>query len=50
LIALPDRPTVHFVFSTQEEFNLRGALVAAQALAPDIAMALTRGRPAKSRN
>ena len=29
LAALPDRPTVHFVFSTQEEFNLRGALVAA---------------------
>jgi putative aminopeptidase FrvX len=40
LVALPDRPTVHFVFSTQEEFNLRGALVAAQALAPDIAIQL----------
>ncbi|MEM9341548.1 MAG: M42 family metallopeptidase [Pseudomonadota bacterium] len=31
-------PTVHIVFSTQEEFNLRGAVVAAQALAPDIAI------------
>jgi putative aminopeptidase FrvX len=30
-------PTVHLVFSVQEEFNLRGAQVAAQALAPDIA-------------
>ncbi len=31
-------PTIHIVFSTQEEFNLRGALVAAQALQPDIAI------------
>jgi putative aminopeptidase FrvX len=31
-------PTVHVVFSTQEEFNLRGAVVAAQALKPDIAI------------
>lgn len=31
-------PTVHVVFSVQEEFNLRGALVAAQALRPDIAI------------
>lgn len=31
-------PTVHLVFSVQEEFNLRGAQVAAQALAPDIAI------------
>ena len=31
-------PTVHIVFSTQEEFNLRGALTAAQALKPDIAI------------
>ncbi|MDG1295171.1 MAG: M20/M25/M40 family metallo-hydrolase [Planktomarina sp.] len=31
-------PTVHIVFSTQEEFNLRGALSAAQALQPDIAI------------
>ena len=28
-----ERPTVHLVFSVQEEFNLRGALPAAQALA-----------------
>jgi putative aminopeptidase FrvX len=40
LIVSPERPTVHFVFSTQEEFNLRGAVVAAQALAPDIAIQL----------
>ncbi len=40
LVATPDRPTVHFVFSTQEEFNLRGALVVAQALTPDIAIQL----------
>ena len=31
-------PTVHAVFSVQEEFNLRGAVVAAQALNPDIAI------------
>jgi putative aminopeptidase FrvX len=31
-------PTVHIVFSTQEEFNLRGALPIAQALKPDIAI------------
>lgn len=31
-------PTVHLVFSVQEEFNLRGALVAAQALKPDVAL------------
>jgi len=37
---LAERPTVHFVFSTQEEFNLRGALVAARALRPDIAIQL----------
>ena len=30
-------PTVHLVFSVQEEFNLRGAQVAAQALTPDMA-------------
>lgn len=40
--ALADRrqggPTVHLVFSTQEEFNLRGALIAAQALKPEIAI------------
>ncbi|GAB5376995.1 MAG: hypothetical protein AcusKO_34570 [Acuticoccus sp.] len=38
LAALADRPTVHIVFSVQEEFNLRGAVVAAQALKPDIAI------------
>ena len=32
------RPTVHIVFSVQEEFNLRGAVVAAQSLKPDIAI------------
>ncbi|MGL4490951.1 MAG: M42 family metallopeptidase, partial [Rhizobiaceae bacterium] len=34
------RPTVHFVFSVQEEFNLRGAVTAAQVLQPDIAIQL----------
>jgi putative aminopeptidase FrvX len=34
----PGGPTVHLVFSVQEEFNLRGAVVAAQALRPDIAL------------
>ena len=32
------RPTVHIVFSVQEEFNLRGALPVAQTLKPDIAI------------
>ena len=40
LLALEHRPTVHVVFSVLEEFNLRGALTAAQALAPDIAIQL----------
>lgn len=31
-------PTVHLVWTVQEEFNLRGAQVAAQALQPDIAL------------
>ncbi len=31
-------PTLHLVWSVQEEFNLRGAQVAAQALRPDIAV------------
>lgn len=31
-------PTVHLVWSVQEEFNLRGAVVAAQNLHPDIAI------------
>jgi putative aminopeptidase FrvX len=38
LAAYEKRPTVHIVFSTQEEFNLRGALTAAQVLKPDIAI------------
>ncbi|MCH8181968.1 MAG: M20/M25/M40 family metallo-hydrolase [Proteobacteria bacterium] len=33
-------PTLHLVFSVQEEFNLRGAAPAAQALLPDIAIQL----------
>ena len=33
-------PTVHLVFSVQEEFNLRGAVPAAEALNPDIAIQL----------
>ena len=33
-------PTVHLVWSVQEEHNLRGVLPAATALAPDIAMAI----------
>lgn len=40
LLATTARPTVHFVFSVQEEFNLRGAVVAAQTLQPDIAIQL----------
>jgi putative aminopeptidase len=33
-------PTVHLVFSVQEEFNLRGAITAAQVLMPDICIQL----------
>jgi putative aminopeptidase len=40
LMKAKKRPTVHLVFSVQEEFNLRGALPAAQALQPDIAIQL----------
>ena len=40
LQGVAERPTVHLVFSVQEEFNLRGALTAAQALQPDIAIQL----------
>lgn len=38
LAARAGGPTVHVVFSVQEEFNLRGAVVAAQVLEPDIAI------------
>jgi putative aminopeptidase len=40
LLASSGRPKTHLVFSVQEEFNLRGAVTAAQALAPDIAIQL----------
>jgi putative aminopeptidase FrvX len=40
LAPVRQRPTIHFVFSTQEEYNLRGAMTAAQALKPDIAIQL----------
>jgi putative aminopeptidase FrvX len=40
LLQKVNRPKIHVVFSVQEEFNLRGALAAAQALAPDIAIQL----------
>jgi putative aminopeptidase FrvX len=40
LVKQRKRPTVHFVFSVQEEFNLRGALTAAQVLKPDISIQL----------
>jgi hypothetical protein len=40
LAAIERKPTVHLVFSVQEEFNLRGAVTAAQALSPDIAIQL----------
>lgn len=40
LKAMKKRPTVHLVFAVQEEFNLRGALPAAQGLQPDIAIQL----------
>jgi putative aminopeptidase len=40
LLGAKARPTVHFVFSVQEEFNLRGALPAARVLEPDIAIQL----------
>ena len=33
-----NRPTVHIVFSVQEEFNLRGVLPVAQTLLPDMAI------------
>ncbi len=40
LAAKPPAATVHCVFSVQEEFNLRGAMIAAEALQPDIAIQL----------
>ncbi|SDR58180.1 Putative aminopeptidase FrvX [Rhizobiales bacterium GAS113] len=40
LLSKPRRPTTHIVFSVQEEFNLRGAVTAAEALSPDIAIQL----------
>jgi putative aminopeptidase FrvX len=40
LKALPRRPRIHLVFSVQEEFNVRGGMVAAQTLLPDIAIQL----------
>jgi putative aminopeptidase FrvX len=40
LRSVRSKPTIHLVFSVQEEFNLRGALPAAQALQPDIAIQL----------
>jgi putative aminopeptidase len=40
LKAKPAHPTVHFVYSVLEEFNLRGAVTAAQVLKPDIAIQL----------
>jgi putative aminopeptidase FrvX len=40
LSGLAQRPTVHLVFAVQEEYNVRGAMVAAQQLLPDIAIQL----------
>ena len=40
LAARSGGPTVHLAFTTQEEFNLRGALPLARRLAPDIAIQL----------
>ena len=40
LVDAPKRPMVHLVFSVLEEFNLRGAVTAAQMLQPDIAIQL----------
>jgi putative aminopeptidase len=37
---LRNGPTIHLVFSVLEEFNLRGALTAAQVLQPDICIQL----------
>ncbi len=40
IAAAPVPPTVHLLFSVQEEFNIRGALPAARAAAPDICVQL----------
>lgn len=40
LQGIAERPTVHLVFSVQEEFNLRGVIPATQVLQPDIAVQL----------
>ena len=38
LLKIKKRPTVHIVFSVQEEFNLRGVLPVINSLKPDIAI------------
>ena len=40
LIKQKNKPTTHILFSVLEEFNLQGAVTAARALAPDIAIQL----------
>ena len=40
LLKNPTPATLHAVFSVQEEFNLRGAMVAAQRLKPDAAISI----------
>ncbi len=40
LLASRKRPTTHIVFSVLEEYNLRGAVTAAQTLLPEIAIQL----------
>ena len=40
LLSEKHKPTTHFVFAVQEEFNLQGAVTAARALAPEIAIQL----------
>lgn len=38
--AMKGLPSIHFVFSVQEEYNLRGAITAAQVIQPDICIQL----------
>lgn len=38
--SVENRPSLHLVFSVQEEYNLRGAVTAAQAIQPDICIQL----------